>query len=81
MKTKNIKIGISKEPDKRKKELQVGNSSKLKVVYVIENVPICIEKHVHGICQQYKINGEWFKSEVINHLIKNPWFKENIQKA
>lgn len=76
----NIKIGISKDPKKRKEELQVGNFSLLKIIYIIENVPFSFEKHVHTICQKYKINGEWFELGIINHLFKTHWFKEHMIK-
>lgn len=76
----NIKIGVSKNPNKRKEELQIGNSSALKIVYIIENIAFSFEKHIHNICEKYRISGEWFKKEVIDHLLKNPWFEQNIKK-
>lgn len=77
----NIKIGVSKHPNKRKKELQTGSSFSLKVIYIIENIPFSFEKHIHKICEKYKINGEWFTSNVINHLFNIDWFKKNIKKS
>jgi len=76
-----IKIGVTgKTVEKRLSELQVGNSDRLKLLYTIENVPTSFEKHIHGICEKYLVSGEWFEKEAINHLMKTPWFVENLKK-
>jgi len=75
-----IKIGYSDDVDKRLSELQIANSNNLKILYIIENIDPSFEKHVHGVCERYKIKGEWFKKEVIEHLQNHPWFKEHMKK-
>ncbi len=76
----SIKIGRSYDVEKRLAELQIANSEKLEVLYIIEDVEESFETHVHGICNRYNINGEWFKLEVIEHLLNHPWYKENMKK-
>lgn len=76
----SIKIGRSEDVIKRQKELQIANSEKLEVLYIIENVEESFETYVHGICSNYRINGEWFKLEVLDHLLNHPWYKENMKK-
>ncbi|MFW6246864.1 MAG: GIY-YIG nuclease family protein [bacterium] len=75
----NIKIGKSKEVDIRKKQLQTANSSSLQVLYIIENTPSTFESFVHKICQDFRITGEWFSKEAIEHLFKHPWYKKHMK--
>jgi hypothetical protein len=80
--SKNIKIGISKRSlPVRRKELQTGNSDNLKIIAQIEAVPFSFEAHVHGICQDFQVLGEWFKPNCLDHLLKHPFYKENIIKV
>jgi hypothetical protein len=76
----NIKIGMSIDIDKRRRELQTGNADKLFLLYYIENVSETFEKHIHDICEAYHINGEWFEMGAINHLLSHPWFLNNMKK-
>ena len=76
----SIKIGRSDDVLKRQKELQVANSEKLEILYIIENVEETFESHIHGICSNFNVSGEWFKLEVLDHLMKHPWYKENMKK-
>lgn len=75
-----IKIGYSSDVDKRLSELQIANFNGLNVIYVIEDIEPSFEKHVHGICQRYKIQGEWFDIKAIDHLLNHPWFREHMIK-
>jgi hypothetical protein len=74
----NIKIGRTSNIEKRIKNLQTSNSNDLKVIYCIYNVEKSFEKLVHGICERYHINKEWFSMEAVNHLLKLTWFKDNM---
>ena len=55
------KIGISKNPKKRVKQLQTGNSSELKLInsYPSEYANK-IEKTLHNLLSYCKKEGEWF---------------------
>lgn len=74
-----IKIGKTNDLQRRIIELQVGNQSKLEVLYIIENMHDDFEAHVHSVCIGYHIQGEWFREEVLNHLLKHPWYKANMK--
>lgn len=81
-KTSDIKIGSTSDLRRRLTELQTGNSSLLRVLYVIDtddttNV-LSFEKHVQDVCSRYALHGEWFSEKVLTHLLNHPWFKENM---
>ena len=73
-----IKIGYSENIIKRKSTLQTGSGNLLVLEYSIKNVPISFEKHVHSVCKRYLIRNEWFKEEVLDHLLAHPWYKKNM---
>jgi hypothetical protein len=56
-----VKIGISRDPEQRLKQLQTGNSKKLTLVAVrkAEN-RYADEKHLHNLSKPYLVRGEWF---------------------
>lgn len=82
----HYKIGFSKNPEKRVKQLQTGNSHKLELVYMVHFViaPIrIIEKIAH---RQFpnKIFGEWYAGNIedIKHtlnFIKIRYDNENTE--
>ena len=74
-----VKIGRSKDVERRQRELQTSNKNKLKLLYMIEDMEIPMERHIQGICQRYHIKGEWFESKVIDFLQNLPWYKENMK--
>lgn len=63
---KAVKVGYSKTPEKRLKELQTGNSNKLKLClslpYEDEREAILMERCLHFIASKRfkRLNGEWF---------------------
>lgn len=71
------KIGVSKNPKKRIKELQTGNSSKLKLV---ESYPSQyahkIEKTLQRRYNHLRKEGEWFDFSLLDGVS----FKEECQK-
>ncbi len=77
----NIKIGRSKNVEQRIKQLQTSNSINLKLLYYLETEDVTFETHVHNVCQRFRVKGEWFKPEAINHLINHPWFKKHMVKV
>ena len=62
-----VKIGYSKNPNKRLKQLQTSNSEKLTLFYSAEfaedKVKIA-EGFVHGLSNQHRTSGEWFSISV-----------------
>ena len=72
--TDNYKIGVTKynSLDKRKIELQTGNSSELIIInYFMTNNPYKLEKLLHQHYHKNKIINEWFtltNDQVINFI-------------
>jgi predicted GIY-YIG superfamily endonuclease len=67
--TGNIKLGISRNPEARLKQLQTGNSSKLTLVgYREAKNKFKDEKALHQRNEALRIHGEWFSSEVQNTI-------------
>jgi hypothetical protein len=60
--TGNIKLGISRNPSERLKQLQTGNSSKLRLLmYRKAHNKFKDEHKLHKELIEYNIHGEWFK--------------------
>lgn len=63
----SVKIGFSKNPEKRVKSLQTGHDTKLKVVYKHE-VPCdrarMVESYIHRENNYRRMKGEWFNMSV-----------------
>ena len=55
------KIGFSKDPDKRIKELKTGNPSKLSILYRFPTThKRKIETSLHNLYSHKRKDGEWF---------------------
>ena len=60
--TGTIKIGISKNPTERLKQLQTGNANKLQLIKVYDvEEDHHWEKRLHKMFWQNRLKGEWFK--------------------
>ena len=62
-----IKIGFSKNPQKRLRSLQTGNDCKLTLEYTQEvsaNKVRLIEQKVHDSVRYLRKSGEWFAMDV-----------------
>lgn len=64
-----IKIGFSKNPEKRIRELQTGNSRKLAIMGWIESDDQSHERCLHKKYKGFRLNGEWFSIEP-NHVLE-----------
>lgn len=63
----NIKIGRSKDPQKRLKQLQTGNPNKLKLIAEFKGEG-WKEKILHDRLAFYRLEGEWFKYDCIGSI-------------
>lgn len=64
--TGNIKLGISRDPKQRLKQLQTGNSSQLELVaYRKAENRYRDERAIHAAADAHRLHGEWFSSSVI----------------
>lgn len=71
------KIGISKNPHKRVKQLQTGNSSKLKLIeFYSSEYANMIEKTLQRRYSYLKKEGEWFELSLLNEMS----FKDECKK-
>lgn len=63
------KIGVSKHPKKRVKQLQTGNSSELKLVEAYQSeLAYQIEKSLQRRYSHLKKEGEWFDMSISNEV-------------
>lgn len=63
------KIGVSKHPRKRIRQLQTGNSSELKLIETYEsNIADKIEKILHQRYSHAHKEGEWFDLSIKNEI-------------
>jgi hypothetical protein len=81
--SKNIKVGIAKDVNKRIKSLQTGNPYNLKIYRIVE-IPDAyartIEHDMHCYLYQYKLTGEWFdgKCKKLIDMLSNNDIYNNI---
>lgn len=77
-----FKIGISKNPQKRIKQLKTGNSSDLKLIdSFYSKHPYKLEKFLQRHYNYAKKEGEWFElplTEAFSFMKKCEKFEENI---
>lgn len=63
------KIGVSKHPQKRMKQLQTGNSSQLKLIETyLSNRAHQIEKTIQRRFSHNRMEGEWFELSIENEI-------------
>lgn len=64
--TGHLKLGISKDPEERLRQLQIANSSRLEIV-AIRPAPnrFSDEAAIHKLAGQYRIHGEWFDGRAL----------------
>lgn len=62
--TGNVKIGISKDPEERLKQLQTANSSKLELIGFNEAKNRFLDERIaHKNNKEHHIHGEWFSRQ------------------
>ena len=62
-----IKIGRSKNPQKRLKQLQTGNPNKLKIIAEFKGEG-WKEKIIHERLRMYRLEGEWFSYDCVGSI-------------
>ena len=67
--TGNIKLGISRDPEQRLKQMQTGNSSRLELVgYREAKNRFKDERALHFKAADYRIRGEWFNHNAMEFV-------------
>jgi len=69
-KTGMIKIGRSKNPQKRLCQLQTGNPNKLKLIASFKGMG-WKEKILHERLSRYRLEGEWFSYDAVGNIPDN----------
>ena len=62
-----IKIGRSKNPEKRLRNLQTGNPNKLRIVASLEGLG-WREKDLHDQLKKWRGSGEWFDYQCVGSI-------------
>lgn len=56
------KIGVSRNPPHRRRDLQRGNPRDLRIVHAINSdEPRATEQAIHAALDEYRVSGEWFE--------------------
>lgn len=68
-----IKIGISKNPKKRRNQIQCNSHLPLKILRTISvayyrHLAENVEKKAHKFFRKHRIKGEWFSREIIEQI-------------
>lgn len=59
------KIGVSKNPNKRLKEIQTGNPAPVEIVQLYETeMAYKVEKALHNRYSHFNTHGEWFELSI-----------------
>ncbi len=59
------KIGVSKSPNKRLKQIQTGNPAPVEILYLYETENAYkIEKALHNRYSHFNTHGEWFELSI-----------------
>ncbi|MBV5309658.1 GIY-YIG nuclease family protein [Chromatium okenii] len=67
--TGNIKLGISRNPESRLRQLQVANSGELELVAYRKAINrFQDEKNLHQLAADYRIHGEWFTAQALQFI-------------
>jgi len=75
-----IKIGRTRSLRKRIQNLQVGNSDKLKLIAYLPDQCKEMEQHIHGVCERFRLEGEWFNLQALTeHLLNHPYYRERVK--
>lgn len=76
------KIGVSKDVEKRIKQLQTGNCEQITLVHKFKsNYPYKIESVLHGMYKFKRIEGEWYDmsaKEVENFIEQCEMYERNF---
>lgn len=84
LETSKYKIGVSKNPSKRIKQIQTGNGDDLKLVFQYESLHYKqIEKYLHNKYSYLKTRGEWYYlglEEELSFMTDCKYAEENIDQ-
>lgn len=77
----HVKIGFSKDPRKRMKDMQTSNAKPLRIVRAFEvigkSAAKAHERTLHSKFKAHRLKGEWFDMEVMDEALEH--FDHHIQ--
>ena len=77
------KIGVSKNTNKRIKQLLTGSSEDINILYVYKtDIPFKLENALHNFFSNYKIKREWYNLPIeyeFDFTLLCKKFEENIK--
>jgi hypothetical protein len=63
------KIGVSKNPTKRVKQLLTGSSENIAIIHIFEtDIPHKVESTLHNYYSLHKVNREWYDLPIEIHF-------------
>ncbi|WP_167546801.1 GIY-YIG nuclease family protein [Stieleria maiorica] len=68
----DIKIGISNDPEGRRRQLQTGNSERLVILAVL---PGDHESYFHQKFRRHRLEGEWFQGDIVRVYLVSHQFE------
>lgn len=70
LETSKYKIGVSKNPKKRLKQLQTGSGEEIKLIHEFKsNFPRKVETALHNRYGHLKAHGEWFSLTLSEEVV------------
>ena len=81
-----VKLGFSLNPKRRMKTLQTANAHTLNILWEYpagktQKAAKGAERSLHNYCKEYRLNGEWFKPEVMRKVNNFVLGKKQIVEA
>lgn len=74
------KIGVSKNPAKRVKQLQTGSSENISIVFSYNTeIPYKLETTLHNYFNMYNVNREWYNLG-LEHEMAFPMLCEKFER-
>lgn len=74
-----IKIGFTKHPDRRLMQLRAADMEPIEVVGIIDGVRY-VERKLHYLLREYRLNGEWFEDCEEVRAVINDAIAGNVPK-
>ena len=70
----DIKIGLSANPEARKRDMQTGNAKEIQLLWrmgpIDRKEAHRLEKKLHRRCKRFNLRGEWFTSACMDTVLR-----------
>lgn len=69
-----IKLGLSSQPETRKKDMQTGNAKEIELLWrlgpIDRKLAHKLEKQLHKKCKRFNVRGEWFTQACMDTVFR-----------